>query len=43
VGIAALSPVVDTSHALLHAADRALYAAKGQGRDRAVVVDHAAA
>jgi diguanylate cyclase (GGDEF)-like protein len=40
VGIAALSPAVDTSHALLHAADRALYAAKDRGRDRAVVLDH---
>ena len=39
VGIAVLSPSVDTSHALLHAADRALYVAKHQGRDRAVVVD----
>ena len=39
VGIAVLSPRVDTSHALLHAADRALYVAKHQGRDRAVVVD----
>jgi diguanylate cyclase (GGDEF)-like protein len=40
VGIAALSPEVDTSHALLHAADRALYAAKDRGRDQAVVLEH---
>jgi diguanylate cyclase (GGDEF)-like protein len=43
MGIAALSPALDTSHALLRAADRALYAAKDQGRDRAVVVEHAVA
>jgi diguanylate cyclase (GGDEF)-like protein len=39
VGIAAVSPNVDTSHALLQAADRALYAAKDRGRDQAVVID----
>jgi len=43
VGIAALSPAAATSHALLHAADRALYAAKDRGRDQAVTIDHAAA
>jgi diguanylate cyclase (GGDEF)-like protein len=43
VGIAGLSPAVDSSHALLHAADRALYAAKDRGRDQAVVLDHAVA
>jgi len=36
IGIAAVSPSVLTSDALLHAADRALYAAKARGRDRAV-------
>jgi diguanylate cyclase (GGDEF)-like protein len=41
VGIATLSPVVDSSHALLHAADRALYEAKERGRDRAVVLEPA--
>jgi diguanylate cyclase (GGDEF)-like protein len=40
VGIAVASPAVDSSHALLHAADRALYAAKDRGRDQAVVLDH---
>ena len=40
VGIAALSPAVASSHALLHAADRALYAAKERGRDQAVTIDH---
>jgi diguanylate cyclase (GGDEF)-like protein len=43
VGIAALSPVVASSHALLHAADRALYVAKDRGRDQAVTIDHAVA
>jgi diguanylate cyclase (GGDEF)-like protein len=43
IGIATLAPDVDSSHALLHAADRALYAAKDQGRDQAVVVRAAAA
>jgi len=43
VGIAALSPSVSSSHALLHAADRALYVAKDRGRDQAVTIDHAAA
>jgi diguanylate cyclase (GGDEF)-like protein len=42
VGIAALSRNVASSHALLHAADRALYAAKDGGRDQAVTVEHAA-
>jgi diguanylate cyclase (GGDEF)-like protein len=41
VGIAALSPAVATSHALLHAADRALYVAKDRGRDQAVMIEHA--
>jgi diguanylate cyclase (GGDEF)-like protein len=41
VGIAILSPAVDSSHALLHAADRALYEAKERGRDRAVVIEPA--
>ena len=41
VGIAVLSPAVSTSHALLHAADRALYEAKERGRDRAVVIEPA--
>jgi diguanylate cyclase (GGDEF)-like protein len=41
VGIAELSPAVASSHALLHAADRALYAAKDRGRDQAVRLDHA--
>jgi diguanylate cyclase (GGDEF)-like protein len=39
VGIATLAPAVDSSHALLHAADRALYEAKERGRDRAVVIE----
>jgi diguanylate cyclase (GGDEF)-like protein len=43
VGIAALSPAVASSHALLHAADRALYVAKDRGRDQAVTIDHVAA
>jgi diguanylate cyclase (GGDEF)-like protein len=43
VGIAALSPAVASSHALLHAADRALYVAKDRGRDQAVMIDHVAA
>jgi diguanylate cyclase (GGDEF)-like protein len=34
IGIATLSPDLDSSHALLHAADRALYAAKDRGRDQ---------
>jgi diguanylate cyclase (GGDEF)-like protein len=41
VGIATLSPSVASSHALLHAADRALYEAKERGRDRAVVIEPA--
>jgi diguanylate cyclase (GGDEF)-like protein len=41
VGIATLSPAVASSHALLHAADRALYEAKERGRDRAVVIEPA--
>jgi diguanylate cyclase (GGDEF)-like protein len=36
IGIATVSPAVATSDALLHAADRALYAAKARGRDRSV-------
>ena len=36
VGIASRSAAVTTPHALLQAADRALYAAKARGRDRAV-------
>jgi diguanylate cyclase (GGDEF)-like protein len=36
IGIASWSPTVATSHDLLQAADRALYAAKARGRDRAV-------
>jgi diguanylate cyclase (GGDEF)-like protein len=43
VGCAALSPTVDSSHALLHAADRALYAAKDRGRDQVVAIEHAVA
>jgi diguanylate cyclase (GGDEF)-like protein len=43
VGIAALSPSIASSHALLHAADRALYVAKDRGRDQAVTIDHTAA
>jgi diguanylate cyclase (GGDEF)-like protein len=36
VGIAELSAATSSSHALLHAADRALYSAKDRGRDQAV-------
>ena len=36
IGIAAVSPSTATSDALMHAADRALYAAKARGRDRSV-------
>jgi diguanylate cyclase (GGDEF)-like protein len=43
IGIATVSPAVATSHALMHAADRALYAAKARGRDRAVDLEPAAA
>jgi diguanylate cyclase (GGDEF)-like protein len=36
IGIATTSPALATADALLHAADRALYAAKARGRDRSV-------
>jgi diguanylate cyclase (GGDEF)-like protein len=36
IGIATVTPVAADAHALRHAADRALYAAKARGRDRAV-------
>ena len=42
VGIAERSDSVASSHALLEAADRALYLAKDQGRDRAVLLPAAA-
>jgi diguanylate cyclase (GGDEF)-like protein len=42
VGIAELSDAVPSSHALLEAADRALYLAKDRGRDQAVLVPAAA-
>jgi diguanylate cyclase (GGDEF)-like protein len=43
VGIAVLAPGLDSADALLDAADRALYEAKGRGRNRAVVLDQSAA
>jgi diguanylate cyclase (GGDEF)-like protein len=43
IGIATVSETVATSHALMHAADRALYAAKARGRDRSVDLEPAAA
>jgi len=36
IGIATVSPATATSDTLMHAADRALYAAKARGRDRSV-------
>lgn len=42
VGIAERSDAVPSSHALLEAADRALYLAKDRGRDQAVLVPAAA-
>jgi diguanylate cyclase (GGDEF)-like protein len=36
IGIATSSPALATTDALMHAADRALYAAKARGRDRSV-------
>jgi diguanylate cyclase (GGDEF)-like protein len=43
IGIATVSPAATTSHALMHAADRALYAAKARGRDRAIDLEPARA
>ena len=42
IGIAERSDDVASSHALLAAADRALYLAKDRGRDQAVLVAAAA-